>query len=92
MMGGGFSLQLLVTVALSFAVAAGAVPVLRSWALARGRVVEARPDRWHEDATPAVGGVGIFAAAALGLAVGLLVVEKAPGGRSGWGPLDLALV
>ncbi len=54
---------------LSFAVSALAMPIIRRIAVARGAVVAAREDRWHTQATPAFGGVGIFLAFVVGVAV-----------------------
>ncbi|NNM31433.1 MAG: hypothetical protein HKO53_00110 [Gemmatimonadetes bacterium] len=74
---------------IAFALCAAAMPALRAWALARGSVVETRPDRWHREATPAVGGIGIFAASCAGLIVALVLLGAAPG--VGGGP-ERALV
>ena len=69
-------------------VGAAAMPVLRAWALARGRVVESRPDRWHQQATPAVGGIGIFTAGCVGLTAAMVLLRATPGGAA----LDRTLV
>ena len=63
----GVSLSLALGGAVAWFIAVVAMPALRAWALARGQVVESRPDRWHQSATPAVGGIGIFTAAGAGL-------------------------
>lgn len=63
----------------ALALGAAAMPALRAWALARGRVVESRPDRWHRQATPAVGGIGIFVATCAGLAVAVVMLRSHSG-------------
>jgi UDP-GlcNAc:undecaprenyl-phosphate GlcNAc-1-phosphate transferase len=66
-------LALLVSLLASVALCA----VVRRGAPAIGAVVPPRPDRWHSDPTPTMGGVAIALATVLGFA--LIVVRVAPG-------------
>ena len=51
---------------LTFLLALGLMPLTRAGARRVGLVAAPRRDRWHRTATPTVGGIGIFAAFALG--------------------------
>lgn len=63
--------------------------VVRRAAPMIGAVVPPRPDRWHEAATPSMGGIGIALAAACGLLV-LLARPELREGASIWLPVVLA--
>jgi UDP-GlcNAc:undecaprenyl-phosphate GlcNAc-1-phosphate transferase len=60
-------LAIVFAAATACSVAGGAV--VRRMASATGAVVPPRPDRWHSEPTPAMGGVGITAATLAGFAV-----------------------
>lgn len=65
-------------------------PLVRWLSFRLGRVALPRPDRWHRQPTPVLGGVGIFAAFIGGLLVtGLLFHGPLnQGGWAGWGFLS----
>ncbi|MDI6697173.1 MAG: hypothetical protein QME21_19165 [Anaerolineales bacterium] len=54
------------------------IPLIRRVSLRLGRVAQPRPDRWHRQPTPTLGGLGIFAAFVLALLASRLL----PGGES----------
>lgn len=71
----------LVAAAAAALLAGLAMPVIRRLALARGALVACRTDRWHTEATPAFGGVGIFLAVVVATGSTVVVVGSArPGG------------
>lgn len=54
---------------LAFAVSLVAVPVVRWISFRTGKVAKPRPDRWHSQPTPTLGGVGMFVAYAITVGV-----------------------
>lgn len=58
-------------------VSAALIPVIRYFALRTGNVAVPREDRWHKSPTPVFGGIAIFAAFSLGLAVKLVAFPGA---------------
>lgn len=70
------------------------IPLVRWLSFRLGRVAQPRPDRWHRQPTPTLGGVGIFAAFTGGLlATGCLFnSQTAMIAGSGWGFLSGSVV
>jgi UDP-GlcNAc:undecaprenyl-phosphate GlcNAc-1-phosphate transferase len=60
------------------------IPLVRRASFRLGRVAQPRPDRWHLQPTPTLGGVGIFAAFAASLLLGgwIGLGWLAPGGET----------
>jgi UDP-GlcNAc:undecaprenyl-phosphate GlcNAc-1-phosphate transferase len=65
-------LTYLLAFSLSFALSAALTPLVRRVALRRGQVARPRDDRWHTRPTALMGGVAIFTAFSLAMAVTLL--------------------
>lgn len=74
-----------IAVGLSFLVSLLLIPVIRQLSVRRSFVAQPREDRWHRAPTPVLGGVGIFAAFLVSLAVLSLIYGEAAQVR--WGLL-----
>jgi UDP-GlcNAc:undecaprenyl-phosphate/decaprenyl-phosphate GlcNAc-1-phosphate transferase len=58
----GDLLRILSCFGFAFAISAALTPLVARWARARGLVAMPRQDRWHQQATPLLGGIAIYAA------------------------------
>lgn len=71
------ALVLLLVPSLALLVTVVATPAVRAAAVRRGRLAEARPDRWHRRATPNLGGVAILIGFGTALLAGVLLRPSA---------------
>ncbi len=62
-----YFLHLITAFILAFGLSTALTPLVRRFAIRKGKLAEPRADRWHTRATPLMGGVAIFAAFSLAL-------------------------
>jgi UDP-GlcNAc:undecaprenyl-phosphate GlcNAc-1-phosphate transferase len=61
------------TLVVSFILSLAFVPLVRRLCFRVGRVAQPRKDRWHNQPTPNLGGLGMFGAYAFAVGIGLLL-------------------